>query len=289
MVLHQKSITVYKILPKWKSCIILLFLTLKTLVGLIVKNKLRNFSEISKDYDQGSWKEVINEKRWLNYESFFEFITFENDDFVRIAKINNEIVKIKNSDYYKYRLKKLNEIILEHSKDKNIYELGCGWGLNLLSLSNNFNSLTGFDISQNAIKAGQQITQHFNILNINFKNIDLTNSNDAGWHELNDKTIFTYHSLEQLKHYINDVIQNILNSNAKRVIHFEPTVELYDLWSLRDLASYSYIKRRDYLSNLITTLESFEKQNKLKILKKERTFFSPQPRYDSTLIIWEPC
>ena len=289
MALRQKLIIDYDILPKWKSGIILLYLTFRALVGLIVKNKLRNFSEISKDYDQGSWRGILNEKRWLEYESVFEFITYEKYDFIRIAKINNEIVKIKNSDYYKYRLMKLNEIISENSTDKNIYELGCGWGLNLFSLSNNFNSLTGFDISQNAIIAGQQITKHFNILNINFRNIDLTNSNHLGWNELNNKTIFTYHSLEQLKHYINDVIQNIINSKVKRVIHFEPTVELYNLRSLKDMASYTYIKRRDYLNNLITILESFEKQNKLKILKKERTFFSPQPRYDSTLIVWEPC
>ena len=132
------------------------------------------------------------------------------------------------------------------SGDEELCELGCGFGFNLLSLKaeNNFKKLYGFDISKNSLLAGQKICEHFKIRNIFFDQIDLIDPKNPSWSKLQNKTVFTYHCLEQLKHHLDDVLSNIINSGAKRVIHIEPTTELLNLKSIRELTEYIYKKMR---------------------------------------------
>jgi len=281
----------YRVLSKTKSLSVLIILLIRLTIAFLSRRQYRSKDEVKSDYDLGSWSAVLNEKRWLKFNNLESYLTlFGRKDF-QIAKIDNEIVKIKTSDYYIYRLKKINQIILNYCNgDDEICELGCGFGFNILSLrsSDNYKNLYGFDISKNAIAAAKLSSKHFNLENITFDQIDLTNPEDLNWAGIKNRTVLTYYCLEQLKHSLNSVLENIINSGVKRVIHLEPTIELLDFWSIKDLVNYLYIKRRDYLDNLITCLESLEKAGRIRIIEKKRMYYSPTPKNDPTLVVWEP-
>jgi hypothetical protein len=270
---------------------LLTILLLKQLLFFIIKRQFRTIDLVGNDYDQGDWKCVLDKKKWLQYQSVQDYVTHSGGSDLRVVKLNNELMYIQTQEYYKFRNKKINSVMLKYSNGVDeLYELGCGFGLNLLSLKtgNNFKKLFGFDISKNSLLAGRKICEHFEVNNIFFDKIDLIDPKDSSWGKLKNKTVFTYHCLEQLKHSLDVVLVNIFNSGVKRVIHIEPTTELLNLWSIRDLAEYLYIKRRDYLDNLLINLTYLEQSGLIKIIYLKRMQYSPTPIYGSTLLVWEP-
>lgn len=282
----------YRVLKKSESLVVLTILFLRLFIALLVRGQYRSRDEVRSDYDQGSWKEVLDRRQWLKNESLQDYLTLIGRDDLRFVKIDNQLLEMQTQEYYKFRLKKINDVISEYNNgDCEICELGSGFGFNLLSLwnSGHYEKLHGFDISENALLAASLICKHFNIKNIDFKKIDLTNPADASWVEIRNKTVFTYYCLEQLKHSLSDVLENIIKSGAKRVIHLEPTTELLDLRSIKDLINYVYIKRRDYLDRLLTHLEQLEREGKVRIIERKRMYYSPTPKNDPTLIVWEPA
>lgn len=139
------------------------------------------------------------------------------------------------------------------------------------------------------MRAGKQISQHFGLTDsISFDRIDLVGGAHSKLSAIKGKVVFTYYCLEQLKYDTSTVILNIRNACPKRVIHIEPTVEMYDLLSPKDLANYLYSRRMDYQDNLLGTLRSVERRGALKILGARRLYYAPTIRHDPTLICWEP-
>jgi hypothetical protein len=278
-------------LSRLESLCLLAILLLKQLLLLIIQRQFRTIDLVGNDYDRGDWQRVLDKKKWLQYQSVQDYVTCLGESDFRIVKLNNDLYYMQTHDYYKFRNKEINSVMIKYSnRDDQLCELGCGFGFNLFSLKtdNNFKKLFGFDISKNSLLAGREICEHFKIQDIFFNQIDLIDSKNPSWIKLKNKTVFTFHCLEQLKHSLNDVLENIINSGAKRVIHIEPTAELLNLWCIRDLAEFLYIKRRDYLDDLLTKLTYLEKNGRIKIIYKKRIQFSPTPIYGSTLCVWEP-
>lgn len=280
----------YTTLPILKSNMVILSGILRHLAVLFINRARRDQAKVSNDYDEGLWEKVLTEKRWTKCESILDYVV-GNDDHYRIAKINDCLVRIRTDDYYAFRLQTLQEVVSKYADVDELWELGCGCGLNLfsLSLANHWKHLFGLDISKNATEAGRQAAKHFGLDNINFGTIDLLNSDDPNFDKLRDKTVFTYHCLEQLKYSTETVINNIRSAGVKRVIHFEPTTELLRFWSLKDIANYVYIARMDYQNNLLKTLWKFQDKGLLKIVEQKRMYFAPTPRHDHTLVVWETC
>ena len=105
--------------------------------------------------------------------------------------------------------------------------------------------------------------------------------------DVSGKTVFTQKVLEQLKYDTEKVINNLIKSKPKQVIHIEPIYELYSN-SIRDIASRLYIQYSDYQDNLLMTLKSFEEKGKLKILDIRRLKFAANPLHEDSLIRWIP-
>lgn len=250
----------------------------------------RDSTRVAQEYDQGQWKRVLEQKPWKTCSSIEEFLNPESAD-ERIAKINNSYVRIRTTDYYKHRFAMLENILRSCAETgSEVVELGCGYGMNLFSLSTKkWNKLTGLDISAMAIEAAREISRYFGLGDkMHFDRLDLTDRDDRGFGLIQEKTVFTYYCLEQLKHRTALVIANMIRARPKKVIHIEPTPELLRLWLPKDLINYLYILRQDYQDNLIRTLRGFEKRGELKIVELRPLYFAPSVKHDPTLICWEP-
>lgn len=251
---------------------------------------LRTQNKVSQEYDQNTWKKYLEEKRWTKCRDLDQYVIFD-DSRDRIAKIGGRLVQIKTCDYYRFRRDVLRKILAALADDsKEMVELGCGVGLNIFSLAgeNRWQRLEGFDISQNGITAAREAAEFFGLKNVYFDLLDLTDPDHPNWVKVRGKQTFTYMCLEQLKHSMGGVLNNIVRAGPRRVIHIENAYELLNWLSPSDWVTALYIRRMDYQDNLLTTLRKLEKLGRLNILLAQRLYYAPTPRNDPMLVVWEP-
>jgi hypothetical protein len=245
---------------------------------------------VKNEYDEGYWKDVLKNKNWRNV-SLNDFLTGRNRS-ERICIIEGKVARIKSDSYYRYRLSALQNLLADYSADSDeIIELGCGYGYNLLTLSNDakWTKLMGFDISNNAILAGNEISAHYHLKNKIFLNVmDITNIDDISFCHVTDKIVFTYFCLEQLPTAIDTVIQNLLHHKPKRVINIEPASTMLSWLNLRDIVSKYYLYSVNYQRTLFSKLYEYEKIGSLKIIDEKRMQFAPTTHNDGQICVWEP-
>ena len=264
----------------------------------ILKNKLsenrRNQKLVLEEYDEGHFKEILQIKSWKNFDNLFDFLfqyafspsNNTNSSSQNYMFLDNKLCTVSAEEFYKYRQIPFLTIIKQCTDPKEtIVELGCGWGRNLFFLRGfNFkNKLEGYEFTKNGFESCKEVNEFFNC-HIKFGRVDLTKELEI---DISGKTVFTQKVLEQLKYDTEKVINNLIKAKPKQVIHIEPTYELYPN-NIRGIASRLYIKLSDYQDSLLTTLKSFEKEGKLKILDAHRLKFGAKPIYEDSLIRWKP-
>jgi len=281
----------YSPVSSWVNARVVSKEILRNLFGLISAKRVRGRDQVSADYDQRAWKDLLEEKRWLQCDSVREYVV-PPDATLRIAKIENRLVHIRSNDYYAYRLRSLQAVLDKYAVGSDeLVELGCGWGSNLFSahLLGRWERLSGFDISQNGISAANAAAQHFGLNHIQCRRLDLTDSADPNWSLLRGKCVFTYYCLEQLKYGTQQIIDRLLRAGVRRVIHIEPTTELLKLFSPLDVLNYLYMRRMDYQDSLVKTLGEYKEKSQVIILDQRRLYYAPGPRNDGVLVCWEPA
>ena len=263
----------------------------RSLRRMAFKNVRRTHDVVDSEYNAGEWGRVLTERAWLRAPTLEEFLVAPNHA-QRLAKVDGQIVRIKTSDYYRYRLGALSELISRHVGDAtSLLELGAGFGYNLFSLSLDprWSSLRGLDIAPNGIEAARLIAGHFKLSErVSFDRIDLTDAGDARFGELAGATIFTYFCIEQIPYAVEAVVENILRAKPVRVVNIEPAVDMLKLSDPRDLTSRVYIQSMDYQTRLFKLLDTLEKSGRIRILARERMAFAPTLHNDGLLYAWEP-
>ncbi len=260
---------------------------------LFKKKQKRTTNQISKEYEHDIYETLLQNKIWD--DSDLESICYTRFINNKIENNSTQTSFIYNDNFFKtelYEIKKIytSQIIKKMkqftSKSEIICELGCGFGKNLflLRLDGFKNSLEGYDLSKNAISIANKINLKFNT-NIKFDCFNMIQ--DIPKINLENKTIFTHLSLEQLKYDLESIILNLINSKASQIIHFEHVSEMYS-FSLRHIASKIYYSNRDYQSNLYKILIKFEKQKLLKITDIEKFPFTFNPSHEMGFIRWVP-
>jgi len=272
-----------------ESGAVLLREILSSVKGIVFKAR-RDAKIVAGDYDQGNWSRVLQEKRWLKLQNLSEYVLPEDDSKI-VAKIDNRLVRIGKREYYQYRLRRLQEVLLKYAGDSDaLVELGSGYGMNVFSLvlADRWKSIHGYDISPNGIQAAREAAAHFKLNHVQFDMIDLTDSSHPSFKQLAGKTCFTYLCLEQLKYATGKILQGLLEAKVARCVHIEPSFELLRLWAPSDLVNYLYVKKNDYQDNLLYSLRKLEREGRVRITGAERLYYAPTHRNDPTLICWEP-
>jgi tRNA G46 methylase TrmB len=257
----------------------------------IINNNFKRTAQIvSNDYHAKGWYDVLKNKKWLQQDKLIDFVLDSKNPTIsneQTSYIDNKICNITQGEYALFRKEILNFYITENIDDSDtIVELGCGWGLNLWTIlaNNPQKKLEGYELSENGLKSCIEINHHFNC-DVSFGNIDLTKN--STFPILENKIIFTFHVLEQLKYETCTIIENILKCKPHMVLHFEPVPELYENSDHEKLVK-QYIQFSDYQDNLLSTLKKFESDGKITIIETKRLYFAANPLYETCFIKWIP-
>jgi hypothetical protein len=190
---------------------------------------------------------------------------------------------------YKIHICFVDAILRHYLKDvEDVFEFGCGPAYHLIRLNNYNNNfkLNGSDWTTSSQKIIKEINETLG-LNINPFNFDFFNPNyDI---ELTEKTgIYTVAALEQVGSNYKSFVDYLISKKPKVCIHMEPIDELLDETKLIDNLSIRYFRKRNYLDGFLPYLISLEKEGKIKILNKQRTYSGSYFIEGHSLIVWKP-
>lgn len=219
---------------------------------------------------------------------------FELGSDIRKYAINDVAKESKLTDFLLEKSNYLQSALDTYisSETDCIIELGSGWGRNILNLSNN-NQYKNIDfIAGELSTSGQKVTKLFaNTFNLNVKSVHFN------WHDpnsisdlLKDTTyknivIYSYYSIEQIKHIDRVVFENLLQLDIDvKFVSIEPVAFQY-LGKSSPWSSESH-----YNLNLKECLSSLEDDNFIKIDKIHPLYFQPHTTpagKNGTLIQWK--
>jgi hypothetical protein len=264
--------------------------TLANIAHRLVVRRLRSRSQVASDYDQGEWRDVLESRRWDRCDSLEQYV-LSGDGRPITAMIGGELTRIGASEYYAYRTKVLAETVRRFGGDAEaLVEIGSGAGRNLFALAyaGHWSKLLGLELSPTGREVTQRVAERFSLSSVHSAEIDLLDPSSPGFDRLRGATVFSFYCLEQLPAHTREVMQNLLSAGVRRVIHIEPTPELFSYLSLKDLATISYIWRQDYQRTIVSVARRMEEQGLIRVLEVARLNFAPSCRNDPTLVVWEP-
>jgi hypothetical protein len=190
---------------------------------------------------------------------------------------------------YKIHICLVDSIVKHYLKDyKNIFELGCGPAYHLVRLSESFKDKNFFGTDW--ATSSQEIIKEINKI----KNCDITPINldffnpDNGINVPENSAVYTVASLEQIGENFKELINFLLEKKPEICVHLEPIDELLNQNILMDNLTIKYFRKRNYLKNFLPYLEQLEKENKIKIIKKQRTDSGSYFIEGHSLIVWKP-
>lgn len=170
----------------------------------------------------------------------------------------------------------------------NIYEFGCGSGLNLVLLASLFpeKDLCGLDFVQPPVDLIDTIGKTHN-WRMTGHRFDMINPDD-NFSLAENSAVFTFGALEQLASKTENFIQYLLRKKPGICIHVEPTVELYDENVLFDYLAIQFHRKRGYTERLLPRIQQLETEGKARILGVKRLNFGSLFMEGYTYIIWQP-
>ena len=169
----------------------------------------------------------------------------------------------------------------------NIFEFGCGTGINLVAASKMFpnKKLYGSDFVKSAVNLVNAIAKKYNIeLKGEFFNMLEPR---ADYKIPGSSGVFTFGALEQLASEIEPMINYLLASSPDIVVHSEPAIELYDESKLNDYLAIKFQGNRGYSTGLHPLLQRLEKQGKIELLKVKRLFFGSLYMEGYNMFVWK--
>jgi hypothetical protein len=211
------------------------------IVQRLVIRRVRSRLRVASDHDQGEWRDLLNERRWDDCKSLKDYV-LSTETRPITALVEGRLSRIPTRDYYVYRTKKLLEILERFASDTGaLVEIGSGAWRSLFALahSGRWPRILGLELSPTGREDTRLVAGRFAIASINTVHIDLLNPSSEGFANLRGATVFSFYCLEQLPAHTYELLSNLLHAAVRRVIHIEPTSELFDYSSFKDLATIS--------------------------------------------------
>jgi hypothetical protein len=100
--------------------------------------------------------------------------------------------------------------------------------------------------------------------------------------------VLTMCALEQTSERFGPFLDYLLANRPRRVVHMEPTVELYAPDLPHDVLATQYHKQRKYLTGLLPALQRLANEGKIQLRIVRRLRFGSRFHECFTVIVWDP-
>jgi hypothetical protein len=101
--------------------------------------------------------------------------------------------------------------------------------------------------------------------------------------------VFTMCALEQTGHRFGTFLDYLVAQRPRRVVHVEPTVELYDPGSSHDRLAIEYHSRRKYLTGFLPALKRLAAEGRIRLVYSRRLRFGSRFHECFSVHVWEPA
>lgn len=206
----------------------------------------------------------------------------------KYVRWNSEWIKPVSKDFEYNMVKTLQYWLFEKffNNLNYIYEFGCGTGHNLLRALeiNPSAKVCGMDWATSSQESIEKINKKMNtnIFSKNFNFFDFDKSikleNKCG--------VYTFAALEQIGDKYENFINFLLMNNPEICLHVEPIAEFLEEDKLSDFLSIRYFKKRNYLNGFASYLDQLEKDQKIEILYKKKSFIGSLYINGYSIIAW---
>ncbi len=229
-----------------------------------------------------------------NYDAFIE--SGDLDDIVpkfirpgNIVRWRQQFIRPNNPNFELCFIKLLQYWVFHtyFKKCENIYEFGCGSGMNLVALSKLFpdKSLFGSDFVKSSSELINAIAEKHGF-NLRGRLFDMT-APDYSFEILPDSAVLTFGAIEQLAGNYHAFIKYLLHQSPKICVFMEPVIELYDD-NLMDYLAIKFHKQRGYSEGLLPLLLQMQDDKKIIIDESRRTYIGNNRMEGYSMIAWRP-
>jgi hypothetical protein len=172
--------------------------------------------------------------------------------------------------------------------NKYVVELGCGTGHHLYQLStiDPTNIYYGLDWSESSQQIIESYQSHNPETIIIGKNIDFFCPPSPDNYIPKGSSLYTFAALEQISDRHEQIIDFMIASRPKIVVHLEPIEELLDQDRILEYLSVKYFKKRNYLSGFLTALRKRQENGEIKILHEHKTGVGSLYIEGYSLVVW---
>jgi hypothetical protein len=172
-----------------------------------------------------------------------------------------------------------------------LVELGCGYGNVLLSMAKRFALDAREIIAGEFTKSGVELVNYLarqEKLRVTSGRCDLSAPGITSLPIPPDSVIYTSYATHYVRHFTPRFVEDLCSFGPRIVIHFEPCYEHTGSDSLIGLMRRRYIEINDYNRNLITVLETAEREGRIRICTQSPNVFGRNPLLPASLIAWRP-
>ena len=169
---------------------------------------------------------------------------------------------------------------------ENIYEFGCGTGINLINLGDLYpeKNLYGYDLTNSSVAILDLLREKlgYRVVGGTF---DFTQPDETVKIKPSS-VVFTLAALEQIGGRIHKFVDFLIQNKVERCVHVEPIVEAYDEDNLLDWMAKEFHMKRNYLHGLLPYLEEKQNSGVIHIDKVHRPHFGDCNHEGYTVIVW---
>lgn len=124
----------------------------------------RSRSVVAQEYDRGVWADLLAKRPWERFSTLSAYLAGDDPSPI-VARLAGSLFRVRRTDYYAARALAIAEAVgtLDGGRHP-ITELGCGAGMNCLSLAQGgWPDVLGVDISENGVAAATAAARHFGV------------------------------------------------------------------------------------------------------------------------------
>lgn len=256
----------------------------------VLVNRKRDRARVNADYEQGGWSRELAARAWEKSDNLQDYVERQWLERRLKAQIGGRLWSVPAPAYYRFRRARLVEIMRRFAGSTDVLiELGSGTGSIVFELAaeRQRQCLLGLELSPTGRKVGSAVADYFGLENVEFGPIDLLDPASEGYARLAGRTVFTHYCLEQLPNHTEAIFRNLVAAGIKRAILIEPTFELLRWYSLRDLASMTYVLRQDYQRKILRSARKLEAEGLIRIVHSSRLSFVSGHRNAATVVIFD--